>query len=421
MSTENVKIVINEKDTTSPLLFQPSTSDIAFVPGTTGTVTTPQLFTSAKIFANDVMNNSFSITDTGCIMAYELLTRGMPVLYCKVGTSISDVTVAPVLEQLLDKNTYSVKYLTSGGVASLTDNDQNLAAHLIKCAAMRGDCVALVDYSTNSSDVMYAVDTHFGTTKATSSVYSKIDTAVGAMITAKTVEGKSVPPVITAEELSYGTIMYPWATYTTAFGAATSLPGSFAYLMCVATAIKSSPNWLAMAGVARGQVPNINALTIKGTLTNEMAEECQPSKGATNHQYSVNCITDIRPYGNTIWGNRTLKAVSSGGTVALNFLNVRNMISDIKKVLYTTAKIVMFEQNTDSLWLRFKSGVSPLLNQLKSGNGISDFKIIQNKTKYDGTSLRRGEISATVRVYPIYPVEYFELTVEISDQDVTIS
>ena len=81
----------------------------------------------------------------------------------------------------------------------------------------------------------------------------------------------------------------------------------------------------------------------------------------------------------------------------------------------------MFEQNSDILWLKFKNSVSPLLNQLKSGNGISDYKIIKGTTKYNGDPLTKGEISAVIKIYPLYAVEYFELTVEISDEDVTVS
>ena len=81
----------------------------------------------------------------------------------------------------------------------------------------------------------------------------------------------------------------------------------------------------------------------------------------------------------------------------------------------------MFEQDSDVLWLKFKSGVSPLLDQLKSGYGISNYKIIRNNTKYNGQALTRGEISAVIKIYPLYAVEYFEITVVIADDDVTVS
>ena len=135
----------------------------------------------------------------------------------------------------------------------------------------------------------------------------------------------------------------------------------------------------------------------------------------------MNAITNIKPYGLTIWGNRTLLPVDYKGTVATNFLNTRNMISDVKKTAYNTAKSLMFEQDSDTLWLRFKSGISPLLEQLKNGYGISDYKIIRGTTRYLGGQLNRGELAAVIRLFPVNAVEYFEITVHIADQDVAVS
>ena len=71
----------------------------------------------------------------------------------------------------------------------------------------------------------------------------------------------------------------------------------------------------------------------------------------------------------------------------------------------------MFEQNTETLWLRFKSGISPLLNELKTGGAISEYKIIKSDVQ------KRGQLSATVRVAPVDAVEFFDLTIELTDPD----
>ena len=176
-----------------------------------------------------------------------------------------------------------------------------------------------------------------------------------------------------------------------------------------------------MAGVTRGIVPNLTSLHTDALLSNVIAENYQPKYGsADNNKVSINAITNIKPYGLTIWGNRTLAPVPAKGTKATNFLNTRNMISDIKKVAYSTAKELMFEQDSDTLWLKFKSGISPLLDQLKSGFGISDYKIIKGTTKYNGQALTRGEMAAVIKIFPLYAIEYFEITVVVSDNDVTV-
>lgn len=311
------------------------------------------------------------------------------------------------LNNIEDKNEYSVKYITSGGYPTFIEITQDdgskaysLADAMIDCAMQRGDAVAIIDPIDDPEDPLRYNDEE--------SVYYKANAWFG-----------------TGANNSFGAMFIPWGTYTcvtvTDINKMSQLmPPSFGYLMCVATAIKTSPNWLAMAGVTRGIVPNLKALHTNAILSNVIAEDYQPKYGKDNNKVSINAITNVKPYGLAIWGNRTLEPVAEKGTTALNFLNTRNMVSDIKKLAYSTAKSLMFEQDSDTLWLNFKSGVSPLLDQLKSGHGISNYKIIKGTTKYNGQALTRGEMAAVIKIYPLYAIEYFEITVVIADEDVSV-
>lgn len=311
------------------------------------------------------------------------------------------------LNNIEDKNEYSVKYITSGGYPTFIEITQDdgsrscsLAACMTECAMQRGDAVALIDPIDDPEDPLRYNDEN--------SIYYRANRFFANDANA-----------------SFGAMFIPWGTYTcvtvTDINKMSQLmPPSFGYLMCVATAIKTSPNWLAMAGVTRGIVPNLKALHTNAILSNVIAEDYQPKYGKDNNKVSINAITNVKPYGLAIWGNRTLEPVAEKGTTALNFLNTRNMVSDIKKLAYSTAKSLMFEQDSDTLWLNFKSGVSPLLDQLKSGHGISNYKIIKGTTKYNGQALTRGEMAAVIKIYPLYAIEYFEITVVIADEDVSV-
>lgn len=328
-------------------------------------------------------------------------------VFYKVDSNTNKYPIQNIYDLIADKSIYSVKYITSGGYPAVTSKtNANFATSMLDSAEFRGDAVALIDYKRDEETVVYSTDT-------------KVTSVYGIMQNLFMDHPKA----------SFGTAMYPWGIYscpsTLSFSDSVTidLPASYGYLRCVSKAIKTSPNWLAMAGVTRGIVPGLVSLLVPGgVISNTIAEELQPKFGVKGtHDLSINCITNVRPYGLTLWGNRTLLGVNKDGTVALNFLNTRNMISDIKKLLYTTAKSLMFEQNSDTLWLKFKSGISPLLNQMKAGNGISDYKLIKGTTKYNGDPLTKGELSAVIKIFPVYAVEYFELTVEISDNDVTVS
>lgn len=344
--------------------------------------------------------------DVSYIYAKELINLGMPVLYQAIPVSSVAEFYSKfnnIYTNLKDKGEYSIKYITSGGYPNFNVAGKNFYDDMIECATFRGDCVALLDPVNDKQAVLDYNNS--------SSVYSNIYTYVNG--TLKTDVNK---------DGSYGAAFYPWGVYSCAMqnGDQYELPGTFGYLSCLANATKAGPNWVAMAGAARGVVPNLGALSLNNRLSNVIADTYQPTKGFDKNNIAVNAITNIKPYGLTIWGNRTLAIIDPNGLTAENFLNTRNMVSDIKKVAYTTAKSLMFEQNSDMLWLRFKAGVSPLLEKLKTGFGIADYKIIKLDTHYDGSLLGKEELAACIKIYPMYAIEAFEITVEVNDIDVSV-
>ena len=99
---------------------------------------------------------------------------------------------------------------------------------------------------------------------------------------------------------------------------------------------------------------------------------------------------------------------------AQSFLNVRQMVSDIKKLVYIAAKSLTFEQNNDILWVNFKSKITPTLDKMVTSNGISGYKVIQKPTT------EKAKIVALIKIYPIEPVEDWDITIELSDAEVVV-
>ena len=301
---------------------------------------------------------------------------------------------------IVDRGNYSVKYLTSGGYpvfeyTSDHDSTNTIVTKMLNMAEKRGDCVALIDHTDY-------INRELNPNKA-GSLYK-------AVTDAETVWGNG----------DFGAMFTPWATYnrissdtleskakgTSAFRA----PASFAYLTSLADSIKTNANWLAIAGVTRGKVLNVGNMTNK--IPNTVADAMQPRTGM-----SINAITNIKPYGQTIWGNRTLKK-NAENLVATSFLNIRNLVSDVKKTCYNAARSITFEQDTDVLWVNFKGLISPLLDRMVSGYGISGYKIVRDTTH--PKAKEKATVCARIILYPTYAVEDFYITVVLKDAEVTV-
>lgn len=419
------------------------------------------------------------VFDNGYIYAAELLMRGMPIYYLPIkgesaqdvydaleGTSgsnvaevdedeVGDATVAgdesdedqagkkSVLLQLVDRGTFNVKYITSGGYPTFEYHNNTIVATMLQVAGAntdsepktddyeddptsespngRGDCIALIDH--------FEVDNR--PLAGEKSVYGRVQ---------KDLAGQPY--------LSFGAMFTPYANYalqrsyvyevtenegeedehTKKVAANTHyFPGSFAYMCCLAGQLNGVlPSYEAVAGVARGSVKNIvfNSTTnsyevcTKDVITNYIANHYNSMPEADGTApISINAITQINPYGMVIWGTRTLARKDPVfGVKATGILNIRNMVSDIKKQMYQSARRYMYAANNDALWINFRSSVVGLLNQLQQGYGIKSYSL-----KKDMARSTKYSLYVLCSIQPVYPVEKFDITIEITDEDIEVN
>lgn len=290
-------------------------------------------------------------------------------------------------ERLVVKSEYTLKYLTTGAYpvfeyTGLSTAGATISALMLKCATTRTDCVALIDHTNNTNRAL----------TGTGSVYESAKEFFREMSADKT------------RPDSHGTIFTPWIRCNVALsGTPVDLPASFGYLTALGEAIKTSPNFLATAGVTRGVIPDLIEPCQK--ISAVIANKFQPEDDV-----AINAITNIKPYGYVIWGNRTGKNNAlDNGLTATSFLNVRNIVSDISKLAYQTAVALTYEQNSGILWTDFVAGITPLLDRMVTGNGLSGYNI----QRVDTTE--RAKIKAKIIVSPIEPVEDFDIEIALTD------
>lgn len=440
------KITITEKDLTSPGMLN-ATSNTVYVPGTACQFPKeldrehlPRLYSSLTDFQNDFGESVpiIKIGDTGetgkrydpgYIYATELLSLGVPVLYdcytvhCEahrkgsagtdlphtadnkgyVQSGITDTSYNTILKWIqtrftddtdifLDKGNYNFKFLTSGGyVENTTQPKYALGKAMAALAFARGDCIALIDhpYLVKPKDFLNG-------DLIKSDMLPSLGTDVDKYAAMFTPWGVYAPPSIGSPDSS----MLKETTI--------EMPGSFGYVLAYASSVKNNPGWYAMAGGTRGKVPYLEELCYH--LSEPVAEKYQ-----SRSSVSINPILNVSPFGLRIWGNRTLFDNSGKGNLtASSFLNIRNLCSDIKKTVWTAARTLTFEQNSDILWVNFKALITPLLDEMVSGNGLSGYQLKKR------TSKQKAELSCVIRLFAIEAVEDFDIEIQLADSSTAI-
>lgn len=258
----------------------------------------------------------------------------------------------------------------------------NIINNMLNLCVNRGDCYALIDHADNVIRPWYGDQSLI----------------------------KAVNDYGFGESAKYAGMFTPWATYSIdMLNEVKLMPASFGYLRTLARGMVAYNNYYAYAGVNRGVVYGIKELHCAKPLTNTVANDLQTKDG-----YSINPITFIRPYGLTIWGNRTLLE-AEGDLKATNFLNIRNLVCEVQKTAYQSAKLCLFENDTLGTWVKFTNPIKELLNNMLNGGGLAAFDIVRIPV------VEKAVISVEIRLVPIYAVEEFWITVSLLDNgEVTV-
>ena len=330
---------------------------------------------------------------------------GAPVKLTKVAINISEMydyllndrfTVS-VDNELLDKSKFNLQFVTTGGYPVFecdTTSTKNVILQKM---------IAFTKVRTKDSDNELPLD-------SCQVLYDHIDNRDRDLV------GKdSVFASVNKDhkvDCTWATMCCPgWVSY----GDGSVLPGSYAYLISLARSVQTNPSWLAIAGVSRGVIPEAVELTTNRVMTRAIADSYMRYAEDTENNiiYStfINPILNIRPYGLTIWGNRTSASTAKDTDKATYHFNLRVLTSIVKKICYRASERYMFEQNSDVLWINFKAMIAPTLDNMVTSYGISGYKIIK------GQSDKKSQLKATIVLYPIEPVDYFDITIDLRNED----
>ena len=202
-----------------------------------------------------------------------------------------------------------------------------------------------------------------------------------------------------------------------------AIPAAYGYLFAYGRMLaNNAAEWQAVAGPERGIIPELSDVCY--TYSYEDVEILQ-ARGADglvklddatdNVGVAINPIAWVRPNGYILYGNRTLKKNDAKKkTTAQSFLNIRNGVNAIKKVMYDAGRTFVFEQNTEVLWTNFRNYITPLLDRMQSSDGLLGYTFVKVATD------AKARLKAKLTVIPVEAVEDFDLDVYLVD-DLTVT
>jgi phage tail sheath protein FI len=181
--------------------------------------------------------------------------------------------------------------------------------------------------------------------------------------------------------------------------ASTVMPGVYAFNDRV------SAEWFAPAGLNRGGVGG--ALQAERKLgTNDRD---------TLYQNKVNPIASFPGVGLVAYGQKTLQTKAS----ALDRVNVRRLLINLKRYVRVVAESLLFEQNTLTTRNNFVSQVNPYLESVQQRQGLYAYKVVMDDSNNTPDVIDRNQLVGAIYIQPAKAIEYIYITFNITPTGVT--
>jgi len=165
--------------------------------------------------------------------------------------------------------------------------------------------------------------------------------------------------------------------------------------------------WFAPAGFTRGGLSDgklgFPVLNVKHHLTSQERDKL--------YDMGINPIASFPAEGIVVFGQKTLQITES----ALDRINVRRLLLRIKRETSRIAATTLFEQNVRSTWNTFSAKVETLLNDIKAGEGLVDFKVVLDETTMTPDLIDRNIMYAKIFLKPAHAIEFIALDFMITD------
>jgi hypothetical protein len=175
--------------------------------------------------------------------------------------------------------------------------------------------------------------------------------------------------------------------------ASTMIPSVYAFNDSVAAP------WFAPAGINRGILPTI--IQAERILTQGNRD--------TLYQSNVNPIATLPGAGIVVFGQKTLQKKKS----ALDRVNVRRLLIELKNYISQVADTFVFEQNDANTRSELLSIINPYLSSIQQQQGLTSFKVIMDETNNPPLVVDQNQLVGQIYLQPTKTIEFILLDFNI--------
>jgi hypothetical protein len=211
--------------------------------------------------------------------------------------------------------------------------------------------------------------------------------------------GRSVQNVVdkAAEfDTNYAATYYPWMKILdTNTNQIVPVPPSVVMPGVYAQSDRASAEWFAPAGLTRGGIEV--AKKVMDKLTHQERD--------TLYEGRVNPIVNFPGQGVTVWGQKTLQVRPS----ALDRINVRRLLINVKKFIASSSKFLVFEQNVAVTRNRFLAIANPYLESVQQRSGLYAFRVVMDENNNTPDVVDRNILYGQLYLQPTRTAEFILL------------
>ena len=189
---------------------------------------------------------------------------------------------------------------------------------------------------------------------------------------------------------------YPWVKILDSVkGKPTWVPPSVVLPGVYANNDRVGQEWFAPAGLNRGGLTEV--LEAQTRLTNLERDDLYENR--------INPIATFPGQGVVVFGQKTLQGKPS----ALDRINVRRLLINLRKFIASSSRFLVFEQNNSALRSRFLNIVNPYMEQVQANAGLTAFRVVMDESNNTPDVVDRNQLVGQIFIQPTRTAEFIVL------------